>query len=492
MIFFVDTNFFLQCKNYNELNWDEITNDKIITIIICRPVQEEIDRLKQDGNSRRAKRARKTNSMFRDMLNSPDLSIRKTKGKINFVINYSPNYKKEILGKQNNILDIERPDDEIIACALKFMEEKALKDVHLLTHDTNPILTAKNCGLPVSMIPDSWLLPTEMDNKDKKIKELENELKIQLDKTPKLNATFYTCEGNAKANECSFEIKNFKPIKKEEIDNMIQLIKQKYPMKTDFSEELEERKQKEDFSSKFEFLLGYLKEYIPPTEEAIKKYKNELYPNWLVNIREWIEKYQDTKNYIERHMLFSYILNNVGNVPVENLILNFKVIKGAKLEPPDCYKKLSASLPELPDLPKPPKGIWKDISNPLLSVITSIQRNWSDMNSKTTLKDFYIPNFKEHDRYAFYWSDKPPNEQMDELEFRCDEFRHKLKPEKFTYCFVLPLEKNPSEIVFQVVVSGSNIIEPIKNVFKIRIKYTEIDLFENIVAIMDKNIKISI
>jgi hypothetical protein len=486
MIFFVDTNFFLQCKNYDELNWEEITTDKNINIIICRPLQEEIDRLKQDGNSRRAKKARKTSSMFREMLNSPDLSIRKTKGKINFVINFSPNYKKETLCKQNKILDIERPDDEIIAYALKFMEDKALKDVYLLTHDTNPILTAKNCGLPVSMIPDSWLLPTESDNKDKKIKKLENELKILLDKIPKLNTIFYTSEGNIKGNEYAFEMKNYKPIKKEEIENIIQLIKQKYPMKTDFSEELKERKQKEDFSSKLEFLLSNLKEYIPPTEKAIKKYKNELYPNWLTNIREWIKKYQDTKNYIERYKLFSYILNNDGNVPVENLILHFKVVKGAKLAPHDCYKMLSAPLPEFPDLPKPPKGMWKDISNPLLSAINSIQRNWSDMNSKTTLKDIYMPNLKKHDRYTFYWSDKPPNEQMDEWEFRCDEFRHKLKPEEFTYYFVLPLEKNPSEIVFQVLVSGSNIIEPIKNVFKIRIKYTEINLFKRILKMIDE------
>ena len=108
------------------------------------------------------------------------------------------------------------------------------------------------------------------------------------------------------------------------------------------------------------------------------------------------------------------------------------------------------------------------------------------MNSKTTIRDIYIPNLKKHDRYSFYWSDKPQNEQMVEWEFRCDEFRHKLKPEEFTYYFVLPLEKNPSEIIFQVLVSGSNIIEPIKNVFKIRMEYTEINSFKCILKIIDK------
>ena len=51
MTYFVDTNFFLQCKNYSEINWSEITSDKEIIIIITRPVQIEIDRLKNDGNS---------------------------------------------------------------------------------------------------------------------------------------------------------------------------------------------------------------------------------------------------------------------------------------------------------------------------------------------------------------------------------------------------------------------------------------------------------
>jgi hypothetical protein len=75
MTYFTDSNFFLQCKKYDQLHWSDITGDKNITIIVTRPVQIEIDKLKNDGNSRRAKRAREITSLFRAMLGSNDNAI---------------------------------------------------------------------------------------------------------------------------------------------------------------------------------------------------------------------------------------------------------------------------------------------------------------------------------------------------------------------------------------------------------------------------------
>lgn len=67
---FIDTNFFIQCKKYDQIDWniDELENVGEIVIMIARPVLSEIDRHKQDGNTRRAKRARAANSLFRQML----------------------------------------------------------------------------------------------------------------------------------------------------------------------------------------------------------------------------------------------------------------------------------------------------------------------------------------------------------------------------------------------------------------------------------------
>jgi hypothetical protein len=64
-VLFLDSNLFLQCRELHELPWNEIAPDeKEILLAISRPVQREIDKLKHDGNDRRAKRARKANSLW--------------------------------------------------------------------------------------------------------------------------------------------------------------------------------------------------------------------------------------------------------------------------------------------------------------------------------------------------------------------------------------------------------------------------------------------
>jgi len=64
-VIFLDTNIFIQCREIEQLPWGELfEKEKHIILVIPRTVLEEIDRFKQEGNSRRAKRARKANSFI--------------------------------------------------------------------------------------------------------------------------------------------------------------------------------------------------------------------------------------------------------------------------------------------------------------------------------------------------------------------------------------------------------------------------------------------
>ena len=62
---FPDTNLFIQCKPLEQLDWSEWSEFKEVHLIVCRPVQREIDNQKNRGNDRVAKRARKTYQVFR-------------------------------------------------------------------------------------------------------------------------------------------------------------------------------------------------------------------------------------------------------------------------------------------------------------------------------------------------------------------------------------------------------------------------------------------
>ena len=129
MTFFVDTNFFLQCKNYREITWNDITSDQLIEIYIARPIQKEIDNLKSDGNSRRAKRARKASSLFRKILQSSDMQFTDQVGRHEIVFKFGKNYLAEQLLSTGHKFDLSRPDDELIASLAVFLQEEKVDDV---------------------------------------------------------------------------------------------------------------------------------------------------------------------------------------------------------------------------------------------------------------------------------------------------------------------------------------------------------------------------
>jgi len=144
---FPDTNLFLQCKDIKNLQWHEISDGEDIEIIITRPVMEEIDRLKQDGNKRRAKRARKANSFLKAIILSEEGNLQVRESNPSVVMSFLTPESKEKLADR---LDLSRPDDRIVNEALSFRDKNMDVNVRLLTHDTNPLLTAKNVGLVMS------------------------------------------------------------------------------------------------------------------------------------------------------------------------------------------------------------------------------------------------------------------------------------------------------------------------------------------------------
>ncbi len=108
-VLFTDTNLFLQCKPIKQLPWEEITEDNIL-LLIPRAVQDEIDNLKQSGNSRKAKRARIATSLFRQILEVNNIIIRQDKPHVE--ISFSPPVNQDNLSDYS--LNLSRIDDQIV------------------------------------------------------------------------------------------------------------------------------------------------------------------------------------------------------------------------------------------------------------------------------------------------------------------------------------------------------------------------------------------
>jgi PIN domain len=183
-----DVNLFLQCRAIESLPWTEVAAaDAVVTVYTGRKIQEEIDNLKSDGNQRRARRARETNRFFRRLLNAPNMTLALNEAhprvEITFLPRLDPKRVRPLL------LDPSKPDDCIIEEALAFRSVHPELRTAILTHDTNPMLTAREVGMDYLPIPDSWLLEPEKDERLKKIDDLTRRVKVLEQQSPQLSVS---------------------------------------------------------------------------------------------------------------------------------------------------------------------------------------------------------------------------------------------------------------------------------------------------------------
>ena len=169
---FPDTNVFIQCRPLEELDWSEWKDFEEVNLIVCRTVQREIDRQKTRGTDRVGRRARKTNSMFRHIVENGYKVIREDGPRVKLILELSSVPSNGL----KYDLDYSNPDDEIIGFLYKYKQQYPEADVRLLTHDTGPMMTAKSHNLPFVPVKDDWLLKPESNKVEKENRRLKEEI----------------------------------------------------------------------------------------------------------------------------------------------------------------------------------------------------------------------------------------------------------------------------------------------------------------------------
>ncbi|EFF1476602.1 DNA-binding protein, partial [Escherichia coli] len=133
---FPDSNIFLQCKDLTQVNFSEITACDEVCIIITRPIQQEIDRQKGQGNSRLSKKARKAASLFNQVVDSTDMTlvIRERSPRVFLTMDLSLK-PCEQLSEQ---LDYQEADDRFVGIAAGYCADDPDSEVAIITNDSGP------------------------------------------------------------------------------------------------------------------------------------------------------------------------------------------------------------------------------------------------------------------------------------------------------------------------------------------------------------------
>lgn len=485
IVLFVDTNLFLQCRAVKSLPWDTISEGNHVVIMIARPVQQEIDRLKSDGNARRAKRARLANGLIRDILSTDNRRLALSGFKTVIELTFPPDYSKADLEGVGEWVDLTRPDHELVATALLYKNSNVTDKVYLLTNDTLPMLTAKRCSLPYRQIPEDWQLPPEPDDRAKRIKELELKL-TKLEHRQPMIGVISTIDAKNLGPENTVAIVKVSEASEEDISNLLTFFKDKYPIETKFPKGESDLPSSQRSLARLGVFGGFIR-YYPPSDEAIKEYQENKYPKWLSDLRNWILTTQHNLIETRRYISVRFDIANTGEVPVVNSVVEFFGYGGVLFCPPGAAEKLDDILriPEFPKPPSSPSGEWRNVYSTFARLASILPHDFSQ-STLAGPKGWPIvsPAPSRRDRYAFYWKGGRPSEMGTHWAFECEEFRHKVEPKSFNIYLYFPIDCAASEVSIKCRVTGSNLTSPFNNITTLRLAYQEqkaIEILSNII-----------
>lgn len=428
---FADTNLFIQCRVLAELDWSTWGSLDEIHLIVSRPVQREIDYRKNKGSDRAADRARATNALFRELLQSDKdhLVIRETGPCVKLYI--KPEYSPDPALAER--LDYNERDDQIIGTIATFRKQPSDADVRLLTHDGTPIATAKSLGIPVAIIPDAWLLPPETTDAEKKVKALQTELARLKQEEPQVKIGCLN-EQDQKVETLAYLIELYSPLADEELGALMQRIKDRFPIATDFgSAERAERPLQHPGLAGFAM---FKEVYVPATEKEIAAYRDEQYPKWLNSCRSILRDHHTTINHLSGQPSYHFGVVNEGTRPGKDVLVTIEAKGNFGIRPlskktadndDDEQRDGAPKVLELPRPPAPPCGRWRTDPGTAFGMLEDMFKSHDLfrgpgfdplMPRLTNIEPF------RRDPNSFYYKPSRPMMPVSSYSLECAQWRH--------------------------------------------------------------------
>lgn len=163
---FLDTNSYLQFQDFEFINWREICNDTDYIIAVTGIAIREIDKHKDSSRGKLQKRAKKIGKKINQVL----------RGKIDCKVNIQYVGDPNIVTFSSPLFNKDINDDWLVHTANDFTADGSRKII--ISNDFNVYSRALSFNIETIEIPDKYQLPSETTDEERKIKELEDRLKL--------------------------------------------------------------------------------------------------------------------------------------------------------------------------------------------------------------------------------------------------------------------------------------------------------------------------
>ena len=464
---FPDTNVFIQCRPLEELDWSEWADFEEVHLIVCRTVQREIDRQKTRGNDRVGQRARKINSMFRQIVETGYKVIREDGPPVKLILESSSVPSNELKDR----LDYSNPDDEIVGFLYQYKQQYPEADIRLLTHDTGPKMTARSLNLPFISVKDDWLLPPESNQVERENRWLKEEINRLRKAEPQFQVKCVD-DNDIEVSALNIECQVYEPLTKDDLSTFMDLIRKRFPIITDF-----EPRKPLDRESPFSIAAGISNEFVytPDSEKAIAKYQDQEYPYWVKSCKNVLSNLHEALERKTKPPSFCFVATNEGTRPGRDTLVDITARGNFKICPLQMEEEERYTEPSLQSPPKPPRVQWMDrplIHRPLIDIATNSITPIAPLKDLSTYHRLMSPIANRHfqgDPNTFYYKPDKPTIPVESFSLECKQWRHGIGDEYFREQISLDGDTNQICGAVEFQIHAENLSSPVKKVLPIRI-----------------------
>lgn len=497
-IYIVDTNFFIQCRNADELDWALVSDSAEIHLVVPSPVLREIDFQKNRGGDRVGKRARKTHSVFREILvSSIDHKVVREKGKPIVKLILAPEWEPS--EDLSNRLNYDKADDELVGCLASYLKKHPGASVSLLTHDAGPMATAKRLKLPFTPIPDKWLSPPESTAAEKKLLKLQEEV-VRLQKTEPTFQIHFRNNQSSDASVLEYEHLVYEPLAESEVLSLLTAIEDQLPIESDFgSSEPEERSVE---TAPFNF-TGVTKAFTPASAKAIAKYTEEDYPAWLEKCEALLRNLHVSSQKRSTPLIFTVAASNSGTRPGIDALITVQVQGEFQVRSKEDDEEEPNFAVEFSKAPKAPKGTWKTgVGGHFLDLSATLPKDLFQMHGSSALEmhgssalaaldSLFLPKMppRRRDANAFYWKPSRTSVPRDRVSLECEQWRHDDGDEEFDFELVVSQDPGPKNGLVKVTIEAANLSESARANIPVKIVVRKVSSFERATALVESFLK---
>lgn len=285
-----DSNFFLHCRQPEELDWSLATEAGEIVLIPMRTVQREIDNLKGQGNQRRAARARKVAGLFGNLVSTEDVHVYRDAAP-RVVMRRAPRLDAARVKPAG--FDADNADDRIVEEVMATARVLGVL-VSFITKDSGPIQTAHDFGLPFFRTPDAWLLEPEPDPQARELAELKRRMDRMEGSGPRIAVRAF--QDDAEVDVLRGVVDSAADVSEKFIDRMTKLVTERRPLANPFENRV----------------------VTIMVHSEWDKYK-DAYQAWLADVQARIRSLTESLNATVAPLSFSLHLDNEGAEPADHV-----------------------------------------------------------------------------------------------------------------------------------------------------------------------------